>query len=78
MAANTVLIRVDTVEKEMWDAILAIAGESADIFEIVKNAGTIGDLVDASESILALADKADELLALLDDSGNNTPSDGEP
>ena len=78
MAANTVLIRVDTVEKEVWDAILALAGESEGISVIVENADTIGDLVDASESILALADKANELLALLDDGGDDTPSDGEP
>ena len=71
MAANTVLINVDMIEKEVWDAILALAGESEGISAIVENAGTIGGLVNASESILALADKANELLALLDDTSGS-------
>lgn len=62
MAANTIMIKIDTVEKETWDAILALAGES----------GSVSALVGASESILVLADKSEELLALLDDSGENT------
>lgn len=62
MAANTVTIKIDTVEKEIWDAILAL----------VNNANTLGQLANASESIQALAEKSEEILALLGDSEENT------
>ena len=72
MAVNTIMIKIDTVEKETWDTILALAGKSGSISALVGDAETLGQLVDASESILALAGKSTELLALLDDSEENT------
>lgn len=72
MAANTVLVRVDMVEKDVWDKLLELAGESGSVSVLVDDAETLGQLADASESILALAEKSAELLALLDDSGDNT------
>jgi len=64
VAANTVLIRVDTVEKDTWDAILALAGESA----------SVTALTEAEEALLALAGNADALLALLE--SESTPEAG--
>ena len=75
MAANTITIKIDTIEKETWDAILALAGESGSVSVLVDDAETLDQLADASESILALAEKSTELLALLDDSGGNSGED---
>ena len=62
MAAHTVLINVDMIEKEVWDKILELANDSE----------SISALTEVQEELLSLADKAEELLALLDDSGDDT------
>lgn len=44
MAANTVMIKIDTMEKETWDAILALADKSEELLALLdnseENAGT--------------------------------------
>lgn len=64
MAANTIMIKIDTVEKETWDAILTIAG----------NVETLGELIDASPALLDLAENVNELLDLGSEPGPESPA----
>ena len=57
MATNTVLIRVDTVPKDIWDKLLELAEDSE----------SVSALTEAQEALLALAENAEALLALLED-----------
>lgn len=75
MAANTVLIRVDTVEKDVWDKILELVGESSSVSALTEVEEKLLAIADESEALLSLAENADALLALLDD-GEDTPADG--
>lgn len=75
MAANTVLIRVDTVEKDVWDKILELAGESSSVSALTEAEEALLALADESEVLLSLAENADAILALLDDGGDTTPDD---
>ena len=59
MAVDTVLQKMDMLEKSKLDALLALAGDASDIEA----------LADEKEALLSLADKATELLALLTDGG---------
>lgn len=39
MAANTVMIKIDTIEKETWDAILALVEKSTELLALLDDSG---------------------------------------
>ena len=71
MAANTELVKVDTVEKSTWAAILALVDDATALATLATNAEALTALAENVEALTELATNADALLALIEDDSDS-------
>ena len=67
MGASTVMMRVDSIPQDEWDAMSSLAPDATALAGLADDATALASLADNVEALTALAAKSTELLKLVED-----------